>query len=145
MYSIIIMTVILAKREINSPIDKIWNIISNVDKDPEYWHGTRSIKNIKKEGNTIEREVIISFKNYKCKEIVSLYNKNKITIEMVEGPLIGRKTITLEKLDENITRINVVWDIHMKGLLNIFTIFVKKHILKGTVDAIARIAKNVED
>jgi ribosome-associated toxin RatA of RatAB toxin-antitoxin module len=139
------MTVILAKREINSPIDKIWNIISNVDKDPEYWHGTRSIKNIKKEGNTIEREVIISFKNYKCKEIVSLYNKNKITIEMVEGPLIGRKTITLEKLDENITRINVVWDIHMKGLLNIFTIFVKKHILKGTVDAIARIAKNVED
>ncbi len=139
------MTVILAKREINSPIDKIWDIISNVDKDPEYWHGTRSIKNIKKEGNTIEREVIISFKNYKCKEIVSLYNKNKITIEMVEGPLIGRKTITLEKLDENITRINVVWDIHMKGLLNIFTIFVKKHILKGTVDAIARIAKNVED
>jgi len=139
------MTVILAKREINSRIDKIWNIISNVDKDPEYWHGTRSIKNIKKEGNTIEREVIISFKNYKCKEIVSLYNKNKITIEMVEGPLIGRKTITLEKLDENITRINVVWDIHMKGLLNIFTIFVKKHILKGTVDAIARIAKNVED
>jgi ribosome-associated toxin RatA of RatAB toxin-antitoxin module len=139
------MTVILAKREINSPIDKIWNIISNVDKDPEYWHGTRSIKNIKKEGNTIEREVIISFKNYKCREIVSLYNKNKITIEMVEGPLIGRKTITLEKLDENITRINVVWDIHMKGLLNIFTIFVKKHILKGTVDAIARIAKNVED
>jgi ribosome-associated toxin RatA of RatAB toxin-antitoxin module len=139
------MAVILASKDINSPIDKIWDIISNVDKDPEYWHGTRSIKNIKKEGNIIEREVIISFKNYKCKEIVTLYNKNKITIEMIEGPIIGRKTITLEKLDENITRINVIWDIHFKGFISIFTIFVKKHILKGTVDAITRIANNIAE
>jgi hypothetical protein len=42
------MAVILASKDINSPIDKIWNMISNVDKDPEYWRGTRSIKNIKK-------------------------------------------------------------------------------------------------
>ena len=116
----------------------------NVDRDPEYWHGTRSIKNIKKEANTIEREVIISFKNYKCKEIVTLYNKNKITIEMIEGPIIGRKTITLEKL-EYITRINVIWDIHFKGFITIFTIFLKKHILKGTVDAITRIANNTAE
>lgn len=45
---------------------------------------------------------------------------------MIEGPIIGRKTITLEKLDEYITRINVIWDIHFKGFITIFTIFLKK-------------------
>ncbi|MGN6709407.1 MAG: SRPBCC family protein, partial [Candidatus Nitrosocosmicus sp.] len=85
---------------INSSIEKLWNIISDVDRDPEYWHGTKSIKNIKKEGNIIERETTISFKNSRCKEIVTLdeNNKNKIKIEIIEGPIHGEKTITLEKI-----------------------------------------------
>jgi hypothetical protein len=134
------MTIILASRDINAPIDELWNVISDIDKDPKYWHGTRYIKNIKKEGNIIERESIISFKDYKCKEIVTLFNKNQITIQMVEGPIIGRKTIILEEINENKTRINVKWDIHMKGFMRLFSIFVKKHILKGTEEALSRIA-----
>ncbi|HEY0580208.1 MAG TPA: SRPBCC family protein [Candidatus Nitrosocosmicus sp.] len=134
------MTIILASRDINAPIDELWNVISDIDKDPEYWHGTRYIKNIKKEGNIIERESIISFKDYKCKEIVTLYNKNQITIQIVEGPIIGRKTIILEEINKNKTRINVKWDIHMKGFMGLFSIFVKKHILKGTEEALSRIA-----
>ncbi len=120
-------------------------IISDVDKDPDYWYGTRSIKNIKKEGNIIERETIISFKESKCKEIVKLYNKNQITIEIIEGPVIGGKIITLEKINEDNTRINVKWDIHMKGFMKLFTIFVKKHILKGTEEAINRITNKAAE
>ncbi len=56
MYSIIIVTVIITGRDINSPMDKLQNIISNIGKDPEYRHVTRSVKNINKEGNTIEKE-----------------------------------------------------------------------------------------
>jgi hypothetical protein len=134
------MTIILSSKDINASIDELWNIISDIDKDPEYWHGTKYIKNIKKEGNIIERESIIAFKDFKCKEIVTLYNKNQITIEIVEGPIIGRKTITLEELDENKTKINVKWDIHLKGFTRLFSIFVKKHILKGTEEALFRIA-----
>lgn len=139
------MTVIITSRDINSSIDKLWNIISNVDKDPEYWHGTRSIKNIKKEGNIIEREAVMSFKNYKCREILTSYDKNKIVIKIVEGPFIGQKIIALERIGENKTRIEVKWDIHMKGFVRIFTIFVKRHIMKGTVDAIARIANKATE
>lgn len=139
------MTVILTRRDINSTIDKLWNIISNVDKDPEYWYGTRSVKNIKKEGNIIERETTISFKDYKCREIVTLNNKNQIIIKIVEGPVVGEKRITLEKIDENKTRIKVKWDIHMKGFMRLFTIFVKKHILKGTEEAIIRISNKAEE
>ena len=137
------MTVIQTSRDINTKIDNLWNIISNVDKDPDYWHGTRSIKNMKKEGNIIERETAISFKESKCKEIVTLYPKYQTTTEIIEGPLIGSKTITLDKIDENNTRINVKWDIHLNGFLGPFTIFVKKHILKGTEEALNRITHKI--
>ncbi|HYO06658.1 MAG TPA: hypothetical protein VER14_06720 [Phototrophicaceae bacterium] len=135
------MAVIQTSRDINTKIDNLWDFISDVDKDPDYWYGTRSVKNIKKEGNSIERETIISFKESKCKEIVTLYPKYQTTTEIVEGPLVGWKTITLDKIDENNTRINVKWDIHLKGFLGPFIIIVKKHILKGTEEAINRITR----
>lgn len=137
------MTVIQTSRDINTKIDNLWDIISNVDKDPDYWHGTKSIKILKNEGNIIERETIISYKESKCKEIVTLYPKYQTTTEIIEGPLIGWKTITLEKIDENKTRINVKWDIHLKGFLGPFTIFVKKHILKGTEETLNRISYKI--
>lgn len=137
------MAVIQTSRDINTKIDNLWDVISDVDKDPDYWHGTRSVKNIKKEGNSIERETIISFKESKSKEIVTLYPKYQTTTEIVEGPLIGGKTITLEKMDENNTRINVKWDIHLNGFLGPFTFIVKRHILKGTEEALNRITYKI--
>jgi len=32
----------------------------------------------------------------------------------------------------------------MKGLMSLFTFFIKKHILKGTDDALERIANKIE-
>ena len=142
------MAIIETSKVINSSIENLWNIISDVDRDPEYWHGTKSIKNIKKEGNIIERETTISFKNSRCKEIITLdeNNKNKIKIEIIEGPIQGEKTITLEKIDTDSTKIAVTWNIKLKGAMaGLFTIFIKKHILKGTKEALERISsKSIE-
>ena len=141
------MTIILANRNINLPIDKLWEIISDVDKDSQYWHGIRTIKNIKNESNTIERETTISFKNKIAKEIITLESNKeyKIDIRIVEGPLIGKKTITLEKIDENNTNIIVRWNVHLNGIGRFFTIFIKKHILKGTDEALRRISKMAQE
>jgi len=139
------MTIISANKEIKVPVERIWNIVSDVDNDPQYWHGTRSIKNIKKEGNRIERETTIAFKESRCKEIITLEEKDKIILEITEGPVLGKKTIYLERLDENSTKVNVIWDIHMKGSLRLFTFMIKKHILKGTNEALSRIAEKAED
>lgn len=99
---------------------------------------TMRTKNLKKEGNIIERETIFSFKESKCKEIVTLCPKYQTTTEIIEGPLNGWKTTTLGKIDENKTRINIKFGIHLKGFLEPFTIFVKKHILKGTEETLNR-------
>ena len=134
------MTSISASRDIDSTTDKVWDVISDTDRDPEYWYGTRSVKNIKKEGNVIERETVIAFKESKCREIVTLHDKDQIATEIVDGPVVGKKIVTLEKIDENKSRINVKWDIQMKGYMALFSFFVKKHILKGTQEALVRIA-----
>lgn len=139
------MVVISANKEIKSPIERIWNIVSDVDKDPQYWYGTRSVKNIKKEGNKIERETIIAFKESRCREIITFEGKEKLVTEITEGPVLGKKTISLEKINENLTKVDVVWDIHMKGVLSLFTFMVKKHILKGTHEALIRIAEIAEN
>ena len=59
------MITINASREISAPIDRIWNIVADVDNEPRYWRGTKTVKNISKADNKIEREVTIAFKDSK--------------------------------------------------------------------------------
>ncbi len=139
------MTIIQTSKEIKAPVEKVWRIISDVDKDPEFWFGTKSIKNIEKKENKIERETIIAFRDSKCKEIVMLDDKKSVNIEIIEGPVTGQKNLTIEKINDKESRLNVVWNIHMKGISSLFTFMVKKHILKGTEDALERIANKCEN
>lgn len=41
----------------------VWDAIADFDKEPEFWQSTKSIKNISKTGNVVEREVVIAFRN----------------------------------------------------------------------------------
>jgi len=141
---LVIMTLISTIRKIDSSDELIWSIISNIDEDPDFWHGIKAVKNIKREGNTTERETIIAFRHSKCLELVTLTPPKQITIVIREGPIVGTKIIYLTKIDAEKCEIKVDWDIHMKGLMSLFTFFTKKHILKGTNEALERIAKKVE-
>jgi hypothetical protein len=42
------MIAIHISKEIEASLEQVWNIVSDVDREPEYWQGTKSIKNIKK-------------------------------------------------------------------------------------------------
>ncbi len=74
-----------------------------------------------------------------------LDDKKSVNIEIIEGPVTGQKNLTIEKINDKESRLNVVWNIHMKGISSLFTFMVKKHILKGTEDALERIANKCEN
>lgn len=137
------MATINASREVSAPLDRVWDVVADVDNEPRYWHGTKTVKNITKSGNTIEREVTIAFKDSKCRQTVILSPKKSVEITITEGPLKGTKVVTLKPCGDK-TRIDVVWDIKLIGLLGMFTGMVKKHIAEGTEEALERIAKAVE-
>jgi ribosome-associated toxin RatA of RatAB toxin-antitoxin module len=138
------MITISASREMSAPIDRIWNIIADVDNEPKYWRGTKTVKNISKADNKIEREVTIAFKDSKCRQTVLLNPKKSVEIMITEGPIEGTKTVLLNPLDNHKTRIDVVWNIKLVGFLGVFTGMVKRHISKGTDEALVRIAEAVE-
>jgi hypothetical protein len=138
------MITIKASLEVSASVDRTWDIVGDVDNEPQYWHGTKTVKNISKSGNKIEREVIIAFKNSKCRQTVVLNPKKSIDIMTIEGPIKGTKTVTISPSDNLRTRIDVVWNIKLPGLLGMFKFMIKKHITEGTEEALVRIAEAVE-
>ena len=138
------MITINTSREICASLDRIWNIIADVDNEPKYWHGTKTVKNISRDNNRIEREVTIAFKDSRCRQTVLLNPNKSVEIIITEGPIKGTKTVMLHPLDNRKTRIDVVWKIKLTGFLSIFSGMVKGHISKGTDEALVRIAEAAE-
>jgi len=138
------MTEINAAVIINSNIDKIWDIISDINNEPEFWKGTKSIRNISQEGNTTKREITIAFKDKKCLQDVTLYPKEKVEAVFTKGIINGRKTVTVKQTD-NGCKLEANWDIKLSGMMGMFTGMIKKHIQSGTEQALIEIKREVEN
>lgn len=129
--------------DINAPLEKTWNIISDLDAEPKFWKGTKEIRNISKQGNVVTREVTIAFKDSKCMQTVTLFPKEKIQVEFTKGVINGTKTLTLTPKD-GIIHIDAVWDMKLTGMMGMFTGMVKKHIQSGTEQALQSIKQEAE-
>jgi carbon monoxide dehydrogenase subunit G len=130
-------------KQINAPLSKVWLTMADLDREPEFWHGTKSIKNIKKSENLVEREVVIAFRNSVCRETVSLEPMKSITTQITDGPIKGKKVVVLHSEGEDLTIVDVEWDIRVSGIMAIFSGIVKKHILEGTEAALDRISRAI--
>ena len=137
------MTIIEASVEIDSPIDKVWDIISDLDNEPKFWKGTKEVRSISKENNIIKREITIAFRDQKCMQEITIHPKEKITARFTEGIIDGVKTLNLAHVGGK-TRLEVIWDIKLTGMMGMFTGIVKNHIKKGTEQALSSIKKEVE-
>ena len=137
------MTIINSSIDINAPIEKVWNIISDLDNEPKFWKGTKESRTISKDGNVIVREIIIAFRDSKCMQKITLYPKEKIYAEFTDGILKGSKTLNL-KPKENSLWLEVEWDIKMTGLAGMFTGMLKGHVKGGTEQSLELIKLEAE-
>jgi carbon monoxide dehydrogenase subunit G len=137
------MAIIEVEIEINSTVDKVWDVVSDIDNEPKFWKGTKEIKNLSKDGNTINREITIAFRDQKCIQEVKLQPKEKIEFKFTKGIIKGEKTISLIPKDKK-TILTTVWDIKLTGMMGMFTGIIKKHIKSGTEQAMQSIKKEIE-
>ena len=128
---------------INASVDKVWKIISDLDNEPRFWKGTKEIRNISKEENHVIREVTIAFRDSKCMQDVTLFPKEKINISFTKGIISGTKTISV-KPEGGVVQLKAVWDIKLSGMMGMFTGMIKKHIKKGTEEALQSIKQEAE-
>ena len=137
------MTIINSSIDINASIEKVWNIISDLDNEPKFWKGTKESRTISKDGNVVIREIIIAFRDSKCMQKITLYPKEKIYAEFTDGILKGSKTLNL-KSKENSLWLEVEWNIKMTGLAGMFTGMIKRHVKGGTEQALELIKLEAE-
>jgi len=137
------MAKIEVSTKIHSSIDKVWDIISDLDNETKYWKGTKEIHNISKDANKIKREVIIAFRDSKCIQEVTLHPKEKIEVLFTEGIIHGTKTINLKPIEDKVL-LEAVWDMKLSGMMGMFTGMIKKHVKSGTEQALQAIKEEAE-
>jgi len=137
------MATIQVEVEINADVDKVWNVVSDIDNEPKFWKGTKEVRNISKDENTVKREVTIAFRDQKCLQEVKIYPKEKIQARFTKGIIDGEKIISLVPKDEK-TILSTYWDIKLTGMMGMFTGMIKKHIKSGTEQAMQSIKEEIE-
>ena len=138
------MATIEVKLRINATVDKVWDIISDIDNEPKFWKGTKEVKNISKEGDKVFREITIAFRDQKCMQEVILYPKKQIEAKFTKGIINGSKIIKIIPNGEQ-TIIQTTWDMKLSGMMGMFTGVIKKHIKSGTEQAMQSIKKEIEE
>ena len=134
-----------ATKIVNASKDKIWNIISNVDKNPDYWP-ISIVKNINKIDNTVEREVTVPappFMDNKAHQIITIIPEQFTIIEnQTQGAVTGVKTISLLQAedDANKTEVSIVWNLDMSRIPGLGKGFAKDGISNSVEGALNRIA-----
>ena len=129
--------------DINAPIDKVWDIVSDLDNEPKFWKGTKETKIISRDGNIVTREIIIAFRDSRCMQTITIQPKEKIHAEFTKGIIKGSKTISLDPKKVGCS-LNAKWDIKMSGLAGMFTGMISKHVRSGTEQALKAIKQEVE-
>ena len=145
---------IKASREISSPIDQVWNVVSDIDNETKYWSTFKAIKNINTTtvnmtAKTTEREVTIEtgpLGESVTHQFVTV-NPEQYVVEtnITEGPVTGTRTLTLSpSSNTNATRIDALWNVDLSGIPFFGRGFAKDGILKTTEEALANIAAQLE-
>jgi len=138
------MAIIDTSIDINAPIDRVWDIISDLDNEPKFWRGTKETRIISRDGNIVTREITIAFRDSKCMQKITIQTKEKIYAEFTKGIIKGSKTLILKPKDDS-SLLEANWDVKMSGLAGMFTGMIKKHIRSGTEQALESIKQKAEN
>src|SRR5580693_4024392 len=92
--------------EISASVDRVWDLISDTDKDQENWGAIKDVKVLKREGNTIEREAMVGPGAFarKSTQTLVLDPKRSIELTMTGEGMGGERKIVLVPTGENSTR-----------------------------------------
>lgn len=137
------MTIIQNNITIDAPASKVWDLVSDLDSEPKFWKGTKSITNKSKDGNVINREITLAFRDKVCGQRITLEPPKTITAEFTHGIIKGSKVMQIIK-DGTSTRLDVTWDIAMTGIMSMFTSVITRHVKSGTDMALEAIKAEAE-
>ena len=51
------MATIVVQTEINATVERVWEVISDIDNEPKFWKGTKEVKTLSIEGGIIKEKL----------------------------------------------------------------------------------------
>jgi hypothetical protein len=135
---------ILESIEINASQDRVWEVISDLDGEPRFWRGTRSVKNLSRDGNVVRREIYQNFGNHAIQQKVILNPKTEIEVQYLKGITEGTKKLRINLTGQNSQKLTAEWDVKFSGIYKLGTPFITGHVRKGTKEALQRIKDVLE-
>ncbi len=130
---------------VNAPLERVWPLLSDLDREPDFWKGTVAVRTLRRNGDVVDREITLAFRNARQRERVYLHPPERLVHEIIEGPMRGTKVVALRAHDEEPgVKIDVTWDVTLRGMLKLGSRMVSKHIAEGTRSALGRIKAAAE-
>ena len=117
----------------------VWALASALDREPEIWKGTKAVRILSTDGDVVEREVTMAFRDRKERERVTLEPQRRIVHELLKGPMKGTKTVSVTPDGNGQTRLTAVYEVSLTGFLKFGTRPFTKHAAEGTQHALERI------
>ena len=136
------MVEIKAAIEINAPVDKVWEVVSDLDNDIKFWTAITSIRNFSSENNEVKREVTLA-KTNKCLQTITLYPRGKIHTEWTKGTIKGTKDIFLTSKN-NTTYLEVVLHYKFTGMAGLMAGKITKDVQNEAERAVEFIKTKAE-
>jgi carbon monoxide dehydrogenase subunit G len=130
--------------EVNAPRDKVWEVVSDIDNEPEYWHGTREVINLRREGNVTDRVVVQNFMGTRVEQRVTLRPEESVEVEYLKGTTVGKKRVDIIQEGASRHLVRASWEVRFTGVLWLITPIIRNHIVRGTENALVRIKEAAE-
>lgn len=112
------MVEIKVKVQVDAPLEKVWEVISNVNDDPKYWTLMKGIRNISKGEREISREVTLG-KTEKCGQTVIFSPIESLRVLWTKGVIRGTKDFVLTPLGKG-TLLEISMDYKISGPARFF-------------------------
>lgn len=127
---------------VNASPDNVWKIVSEINHDPKFWKGIMKLRNISKNGNVFDREVILK-NNEKCYQKIILFPMDGIHTRWMHGVISGIKDIMIIPIGKQ-TLLQIEMNYKIKGIGSLFSKRVSEELLNEAELAMQLIKEEVE-
>jgi hypothetical protein len=114
--------------------DAVWRRVSDVEKIPEYWHGTKSLRVIEKVDGKLTATAKFAFGGSGKVEITTDPATKTLVQRFLSGPFTGTQTVQVVG-----NSLEARWDIEFHGLFKIGSGRTAGHFKSGTLHALERL------
>ena len=138
-------------RVIRAGVDRVWEILADPESDRKLFKNIRDIKISSANGNTIEKEATVGPSGFrqKTRQTLLVIPKTSMRLSITDESISGERVITLSSQeggsgDDHATRVDVAWDLKLKGVPGFVNSVVKGQISKITEEGLDKVAELAE-